>query len=186
MDAQLPDPNASCLCGSGRALVACCATRFAADMAAWRQAQEAEHRLAKSIAEYALQTCGWDLFARALRLFSTQSDSSRAPAIAMPVFDRWFAFTWIANPDPDDEDIEVPDTWPTASLGLSWLASGAATVSSFDQAFIVRAADSPYSAFQVEAVRHALRTDRPAARLRRTAVDDTGGADGDGLGVGSL
>jgi hypothetical protein len=69
----------------------------------------------------------------------------------MPVFDRWFAFTWVAN--PENEDIEVPDTWPTASVGVSWLASGPTPASSYDQAFIVRAADSPYSVFQVEEVR---------------------------------
>jgi hypothetical protein len=118
-------------------------------MAAWQQAQETERRLAKSLVEYALRTWGWDLFRRALTLFSTRRQPA-ALLLAMPVFDRWFAFTWI--PNPEDEDIEVPHTWPTASLGVTWLASGLATASPFDQSFIVRAAESPYSAFLVERV----------------------------------
>jgi hypothetical protein len=150
MGTQPPGSNGPCLCGSGHGLDACCATRFAAEAAAWRQSQEAERRLARSILEYALRTWGWDLFGRALRLFSTRRESP-ALLMAMPVFDRWFAFTW--NPNPEDSDIDAPDTWPTAPLGITWLASGSARVSDYDQAFIVRAAESPYSAFQVEAVR---------------------------------
>lgn len=151
MGTQLSGCNGPCLCGSGRPFHTCCATCFATDVAAWRRAQEAERRLVRSIIEYSLRTWGWELFGRALRLFSTRKDSPEAVLIAMPVFDRWFAFTWIAN--LEDEDIDVPDTWPTASLGVTWLASRSATVSRFDQSFIVRAADSPYSVFQVEGCR---------------------------------
>jgi hypothetical protein len=43
--------------------------------------------------------------------------------------------------------------WPTGPLGVTWLESGLATVSEFDESFIVKAAESPYSAFLVEAVR---------------------------------
>jgi len=150
MTMQSPKSIEPCLCGSGHLFHACCATRVAADIAAWQQAQGAERRLAKSIAEYALRNWGWDLFRRALTLFSTVRQPA-ALLMAMPVFDRWFAFTWI--PNPEDEEIDVPDTWPTAPLGVTWLASGLATVSEFDQSFIVKAAESPYSAFLVEAVR---------------------------------
>lgn len=150
MGTHLPGSIGPCLCESGYRFDVCCATRFAAEVAAWRQGQEAERRLVSSIVEYALRTWGWDLFRRALRLFSTRRDSPAALLMAMPVFDRWFAFTWI--PNPEDSDIDVPDTWPTAPLGITWLASGSARVSDRDQAFIVRAAESPYSAFQIEAV----------------------------------
>src|SRR5665213_1765650 len=148
---RTPRSNGLCPCGSGRPFHACCATCFAADMAAWRQAQEAEGRLVKSIVEYAFRTWGWDLLGRALRLFSMRRDSPEALLISMPVFDRWLAFTWIAN--HEDPDMDVPDGWPPASLGVSWLAAGSTTVSRFDQTFIVRAADSPYSVFQVEEAR---------------------------------
>lgn len=119
----------------------CCAKGFAADMGAWERAQESERRVVRQIMEYALRTWGWDLLPRALRLFSTRRDSPAALLMAMPVFDRWFAFTWV--PNRDEESPEVPRTWPTAPLAVAWLCSGSARVNDFDRVVIMRATESP-------------------------------------------
>jgi hypothetical protein len=145
-----PAAGEPCPCGSARAFSACCADAFAREVPAWQQRQDAERRLVKAITEHAFRTWGWHLFTYALRMFSTKGNTPEVLLVAMPVFDRWFALTWL--PNPEDEQIDVPASWPSATLGLSWLASGSAACSDLDQHFIVRAAESPYSAFVVETV----------------------------------
>jgi hypothetical protein len=142
-----PVLDARCLCGSGRAFAGCCATRVAPSLAAWTRRQEAERRLARSIIEHVLGRWGPDLCSYALGQFCLRLGSPSL-TLALPVFDRWFAFTWLANhEDPDDL---VPADWPSASLGVTWLASELPDVDRFDREMVVRAQDSPYSAFQVE------------------------------------
>jgi hypothetical protein len=131
-----------------------CAGRRDSDLAAWQQAREAERRLVLQIADYAVLTWGWDFFKEGFRWFSRGTHSAESERRALSVFDPWFAFTWVANPNDDDEEIDgdVPEHWPKAPLGLTWLASGTAAASAFDQAFIVTAAASPFSLLLVEAV----------------------------------
>jgi hypothetical protein len=52
----------------------------------------------------------------------------------------------------EDEDFRIPESWPTASLGVSWLASASSSVSDFEQTFIVTAARSPHSLLLIESV----------------------------------
>jgi len=106
------------------------------------------------IVAYARQTWGLDLFTEALRLFFMSRTPPESNRSAMPTFERWFAFTWVPDwrDDFDDDDCGIPESWPTASLGVSWLASQSATASDFEQAFILTAAKSPYSLLLVEGV----------------------------------
>ena len=71
-----------------------------------------------------------------------------------PTFWRWFAFTWI--PDWRDElgadSSDIREGWPTAPLGVSWLAAESPPVTQFEERFIVTAAESPYSMLLVESV----------------------------------
>ena len=139
-----------CPCESGRPLRECCWSRYAAEVDTWRRVQEAERRLARSIITYGLGTWGWPLFAAAFRHFAPAAAAPDALLYTLPVFDRWLAYTWVARLE---DDTYVPEDWPDASLGLSWLSSAAPSVDAFDEAFIVTAAEASYSLFQVDATR---------------------------------
>lgn len=130
---------------------------LASHVAAWQRARDAERRLVHPIVEYARLTWGPDLFALACRFFTVGTYSRESMCKSLPMFDPWFAFRWIPNinEDEDDDDVRVaPRDWPTVPIAMAWLASGrAGRASAFDQAFIMRAAASPYSFLLVEAVR---------------------------------
>lgn len=114
---------------------------------------ETERRLVRQTIEYALSTWGQDLFANGLRHFTYTKGSPESLMMALPAFDRWFAFSWIPNLELEEEDLRVPDTWPTATLAVAWLTSQLAPVDDFDRAFVVTAAASPYSLLRVEGIR---------------------------------
>ena len=114
-----------------------------------RRVHETERRVGKAIMEFGVRTWNWPLIQTAFRQFAPWKESSALLLKALPVFDRWLAFTWIPRLD---DDFEAPKSWPTAPLGVAWLASGAADVDNFAQALILKAAESPYSALQVEAM----------------------------------
>lgn len=134
---------------SGKAL-------FATEVDAWRQARDAEHRLLPQIVRYAQSTWGDTIFRVASHLFLVGRHSPDSARSVSSVFRPWFAFSWV--PDWRDGyqegegEIDMPEGWPTASLGVSWLASEAPTLSHFERTFIVTAAESPYSMLLVETV----------------------------------
>jgi hypothetical protein len=143
-----------CLCGSGRKFSSCCGELYASDLAAWRRVRQAEDRLMPRVGEYARQTWGLGLFDEALRLFFMSRTSAESNRSALPAFERWFAFTWV--PDSRDaldaDEYHVPEGWPSASLGVTWLASASSTVSDFEQTLILRAARSPHSLLLIESL----------------------------------
>jgi hypothetical protein len=141
----------SCLCGSGRLFSACCASASLADIAAWQRARETERRLVRRISEFAISAWGLDMLRAAVHEFSIGRHSADSLQSTLPMFDPWFTFTWI--PNHQDDYMPVPENWPTVPLALAWLASGSAAVSDFDRAFIMMAADSPYTCLLVETVR---------------------------------
>ena len=116
--------------------------------------QQAEDRLMPRIVQYARETWGLDLFTEALRLFLMSRTSPESNRSALPAFERWLAFVWVPDcRDPlDDDGYHVPEGWPTASLGVTWLASASSGVSDFEQRFIVTAARSPHSLLLIESV----------------------------------
>jgi hypothetical protein len=89
----------------------------------------------------------------AFRLFFPSNISAESVLRALPSFESWLAFTWVPDSrhEVDDAGVTLPEGWPTASFGLTWLTSGSDAVSDVEQAFILTAADSPYSLFLVEA-----------------------------------
>lgn len=142
-----------CPCASGRAFGSCCGELCACELAAWRQVLHTEARLMRRIKQFARQTWGLDLLREAIRLFFLAETSDDSKRSVVPAFHCWHAFTWVPDfTDLDGERYPVPDGWPSASLGVTWLVSGAPQVSHVDQTFILTAARSPHSLLLVESV----------------------------------
>lgn len=117
--------------------------------AAWRRARQAEERLIAPISHYAVERWGRSLLAAAIRTLR-QGQSALSLVRLCPVFDAWFALIWL--PRLDDDVGTEPREWPTSTIGLSWLTSGSASASAFEQAFILAASEATYSLHLVEAV----------------------------------
>lgn len=119
----------------------------------WRRVRLTEARLMQRIKRFALRTWGLDLLREAIRLFFLAQTSEDSKRSVVSEFDRWHAFSWVPDfTDLDGQEYAVPDGWPSASLGVSWLISAPPKVSDFDQAFVLTAARSPYSLLLVESV----------------------------------
>jgi hypothetical protein len=104
------------------------------------------------IVQYARQTWGCGLFNEALCLFFMSRTSAESNRSALPAFRRWFALMWVPDCGDalDDAEYHVPEGWPSASLGVTWLAAASSTVSDFEQTFILTAARSPHSLLLIE------------------------------------
>jgi hypothetical protein len=106
------------------------------------------------ILEFERRTWGLELRNEAIDFFYVSRTSSESAYSAAPAFMRWFPFTWVPGQLADLENgaCEIPESWPTASLGLTWLGSASVSASDFEETFIVTAARSPYSLLLVESV----------------------------------
>ena len=150
----VPERDESCVCGSGRRFGSCCAGRFWPDLSAWLRAERAEERLARSVVEYSRRTWGRELFDEALSAFFMSRTSSQSVYSATPAFVRWCPFTWVPDwrDDLEHDACPIPERRPTASLGVTWLASASSRVSVFEETFVVTAARSPHTLLLVESV----------------------------------
>ena len=150
-----PWPNRTpCPCGSRRTFGACCRARYASDVNAWRRVQQTEDDLIPRIVGHAHRTWGGGLLDEAVYQFyisRTSRDSNRS---AWPAFERWYVFTWVPGCPVGLYDVQyrLPEGWPGASLGVTWLTSTSSTVSHLEQAFVLTAARSPHSLLLVESV----------------------------------
>lgn len=151
---QQPLADEPCPCGSEQPFNSCCADRYGSELSAWLRVRQAEYHLVPHILEYERRRWGLDLRNEAIGLFYMSRTSSESAYSAVPAFMRWFPFTWVPDwrDELEDEDFRIPESWPTASLGVSWLASASSSVSDFEQTFIVTAARSPHSLLLVESV----------------------------------
>jgi hypothetical protein len=144
----------SCLCGSGRSFASCCADRHASELRAWRRVRRIDEAVTPRIIEYLREIGGPPLWQHALHSFFLGCTSAESVRCAMPSFIRWCPLTWV--PDWRDEvehsDAEVPEGWPSAPVGVTWLASASPGVGSDEQTFILTAARSPYSFLLVESL----------------------------------
>jgi hypothetical protein len=152
--AQQPLVHGPCPCGSKQPFAACCVDRYGSELSALLRRRQAEYHLVPQILEYERRTWGLELRNEAIDFFYVTRTSSESVDSAAPAFMRWFPFTWVPGwrGEPEGKDYEIPEGWPTASLGLTWLASGTSSVSDFEETFIVTAARSPYSLLLVESV----------------------------------
>jgi hypothetical protein len=152
----IPNPFARepCLCGSRRPFGSCCGDPYCAELTALFRRRKAEDDLVPQILAYERRMWGLELRDEAIAFFYPTCTSSESVLSAAPVFMRWFPFTWVPGQRPDLESVgrEIPEHWPTASLGVTWLASKSSRVSAFEEAFIVTAARSPYSLLLIESV----------------------------------
>ena len=127
----------------------------AGEIEAWRRARATDIRLTARIMHYANARWGELMCRVASRFFLMGQHPAESGRCLSPVFWRWFAFTWI--PDWRD-DLEANDRediregWPTAPLGVSWLAAESPPVTALEERFIVTAAESPCSMLLVESV----------------------------------
>jgi hypothetical protein len=143
-----------CLCGSGRSFASCCADRHAPDLSAWRRVRRIDEAVTPRIIECLREIGGPPLWRHALHSFFVGSTSPESVRCAMPSFIRWCPLTW--DPDCRDEiedaGLNIPEGWPTAPLGVTWLASASSSVRRDEQTFILTAARSPFSFLLVESV----------------------------------
>jgi hypothetical protein len=151
---QQPLAQEPCPCSSKQPFASCCADRYLAELSAWLRRRQAEYHLVPQILEYERRTWGLELRDEAIGLFYVSQTSSESEYSAAPAFMRWFPFTWVPGRGAELENgaCEIPATWPTASLGVTWLASASSSVSDFEETFIVTAARSPYSLLLIESV----------------------------------
>lgn len=143
-----------CLCGSGRSFASCCADRHAAELRTWRRVRRIDEALTPRIIEYLREIGGPPLWQHALHSFFLGCTSTESIRCAMPSFIRWCPLTWVPDwrDEVEDAGIEVPEGWPGAPVGVTWLASASPGVGSDEQTFILTAARSPYSFLLVESV----------------------------------
>lgn len=144
----------SCLCGSGRSFASCCADRHASELRAWRRVRRIDEAVTPRIIEYLREIGGPPLWQHGLHSFFLGCTSPESVRCAMPSFIRWCPLTWVPDwrDEVEDAGLEVPEGWPTAPVGVTWLASAAPGVGSDEQTFILTAARSPYSFLLVESV----------------------------------
>jgi hypothetical protein len=151
---MVPDPHESCLCGSGRPFGSCCAERFCSELSAWLRVHRTEERLARRIVAYGRRTWGPELFNGALSAFFMSRTSSQSVYSTTPAFVRWCPFTWVPDwrAELEHQECPIPKDWPTASLGVTWLASESPRVSDFEQSFVITTARSPHSLLLIESI----------------------------------
>jgi hypothetical protein len=151
---QQPLDDEPCPCGSKQPFASCCVDRYGSEFFAWLRVRQAEFHLVPQILEFEQGTWGLDLRNEAIGHFYISHTSSESAYSAAPAFMRWFPFTWVpdSRDDFEDEDRQIPEGWPTTSLGVTWLASTSSRVSDFEHTFIVTAARSPYSLLLIESV----------------------------------
>jgi hypothetical protein len=144
----------SCLCGSGRSFASCCADRHAFELRAWRRVRRIDEAVTPRVIEYLREIGGPPLWQHALHSFFLGCTSPASVRCAMPSFIRWCPLTWVPDwrDDLEDAGAEVPEGWPSAPVGVTWLASASPGVGSDEQTFILTAARSPYSFLLVESV----------------------------------
>lgn len=144
----------SCLCGSGREFASCCGERHRAEVRAWRRVRRAEEQLVPRIIEYLREIGGPPLWQGGFRRFFYGRTTPAGVRSAMPTFIRWCPLTWIPDwrDELEDADEEIPEGWPSAPVGVTWLASTPSGISTYEQTFILTAAKSPYSFLLVESV----------------------------------
>jgi hypothetical protein len=161
---QQPLADEPCPCGSEQPFDSCCIDRYGSEFFAWLRVRQAEYHLVPRIIEYERRTWGLHLRDEAIRLFYASRTSSESEYSGAPAFKRWFPFTWVPDlrHELKYEDRRISKSWPTASLGVTWLASASSTVSGFEQTFILTAAGSPHS--------RPRRTTRPGRRPSRPAA----------------
>jgi hypothetical protein len=143
-----------CLCGSGRSFASCCADRHASDLSAWRRVRRIDEAVTPRIIEYLREIGGPPLWRHALHSFFLGCTSPESVRCAMPSFIRWCPLTWVPDWRDEVEDAgpTIPEGWPSAPLGVTWLASASPCISSDEQTFILTAAESPFSVLLVESV----------------------------------
>ena len=151
---QQPLAHEPCPCGSKQPFASCCVDRYGSELSALLRRRQAEYHLVPQILEYERRTWGLELRNEAIDSFYVSRTSSESAYSAAPAFMRWFPFTWVpgCRGDLESAACEIPESWPTASLGLTWLGSASASASDFEETFIVIAARSPYSLLLVESV----------------------------------
>jgi hypothetical protein len=149
---RIPDSGGKCLCDSDRQFGSCCKERFGGDVGAWRSVRESEARVMPRIASFALHTWGPELLTAAVREFAHGSwDLSIASLRPLaPVFDSWFAFTWV--PDRHEDRVTVPKGFPRRPVALLWQEAAAAGRP--DGRMVITAAEDglTYSPLLIEAV----------------------------------
>ncbi len=151
---EQPLADEPCPCGSEKPFDACCIDRYGSEFFAWLRARQAEYHLVPRILEYERRRWGLQLRDEAIRVFYVSRTSSESEDSAAPAFKRWFPFTCVPDSQHalEFEDPTTSERWPTASLGVTWLASAPSSVSDFDQTFILTAAGSPHSLLLIESV----------------------------------
>jgi hypothetical protein len=151
---EQPLAHEPCPCGSKQPFSSCCVDRYGSELSALLQRRQAEYHLVPQILEYERRTWGLDLRNEAIDFFYATRTSSKSVYSAAPAFMRWFPFTWVPGSGAELESGagEIPGSWPTSSLGVTWLAYASSSVSDFEETFIVTAARSPYSLLLVESV----------------------------------
>lgn len=144
----------SCLCGSGRSFASCCADRHASELQAWRRVRRIDEAVTPRIIEYLREIGGPPLWQGGLRRFFFGRTTPAGVRSAMPTFVRWCPLTWLPDwrDEVEDASEEVPEGWPNAPVGVTWLASTPPGVDTYEQTFILTAARSPYSFLLVESV----------------------------------
>jgi hypothetical protein len=149
-----PLPREPCLCGSRRPFVSCCAERHRADVRAWQRVRRIEAHVVPRIVEYLRQMGGPPLWQAAVGDFFVGCTSPESVRCALPTFLRWCALTWVPDwrDDVDDARDKVPKGWPSAPVGVTWLAAASPGVDSAAHTFILTAARSPYSFLLIESV----------------------------------
>src|SRR5688572_27598824 len=72
----------------------------------------------------------------------------------MPAFTRWCPRTWLPDWRDEVEDTreDVPENWPSAPFGVTWLAAAPPGRCSDEQPLTLTPARSPYSFLLVESV----------------------------------
>jgi SEC-C motif len=143
-----------CLCGSGRLFASCCADRHASDLSAWRRIRRIDEDVVPRIIEYLREIGGPPVWQHALHSFFVGCTSPESVRCAMPSFIRWCPLTWVPDGRDEVEDAgpTIPEGWPSAPLGVTWLASTSQGVASDEQTFILKAARSPFSFLLVESI----------------------------------
>jgi hypothetical protein len=151
---ERPLADEPCPCGSERPFDLCCVDPYGSEVFAWLRARQAEYQLVPRILEYERRRWGLQLRDEAIRLFYVSRTSPASEQRAVPAFKRWFPFTWVPHSrhEFEFEGRRIFESWPTASLGVTWLASTSSTVSDFEQTFILTAAASPHSLLLIESV----------------------------------
>src|SRR5262245_35938329 len=144
----------SCLCGSGRSFASCCADQHASELRAWRRVRRIDEAVTPRIIECLREIGGPPLWQYALHSFFFGCTSPESVRCAMPSFIRWCPLTWVPDwrDEVEDAGVEIPEGWPSAPVGVTWLASASPGVGSDEQTFILTAAKSPYSFLVVESV----------------------------------